>query len=398
MNQYVLLPLLAMDLFAFVGLMLFFFTGNSRVNIRYAVLLFVCYLFVDTLIVSLFTSSVSSFAVYVRMCRVVMLYAFFFVAIPEIFDFDYAFRFYSKVVYIVTIAIMVQYVLYFLFHYDLNLLIPGLRINYGSVYETSDSLMRAWHVGASIGLYRPCTFFLEPAHQAQYCLPWIAMALTRNPINDEKKWLHRIIFVSTGVVLTTSSLGIVGCALLWMYYIASITSTNSGKFRNVVVMISTLFAIVVFVVSQDGISQQVLERFLSLMSDEGSSTTLRLFRGIACFAQMDIPYKFFGCGYGNITEFLQEHNITTIYDKNLEVIAYMNGLSTVLCGLGILGLVSYIYMILGSSKDNKSGCRNILLFTLLIVMATSSVFHSATYFMLMSFLQAKKDKICLSKS
>lgn len=391
-NQYDLFPLMVMDVFAFLGVVAYFWGGERVVGVKPAVFWFVAYLVIDTLLISLLIDGVSSVGVYIRMCRIVVIYVFFFLVVPNLFDFDIGFQFYTKVVYLVSAVAIIQFVSFYAFKTDINLLIPGLKINYGNNL-TSDLLMRKWHDNASVGFYRPCSFFFEPAHHAQYCLLWLAIALAYNPSNHEKRWMYGMVLVSFGLITTTSSLGVVGCALLWMFDIAS-NLNKSNKSGRIFAILPFFLIMIVFVISQNSINQQLAGKAASLASGESASTSLRLFRGIACFNQMDILYKFFGCGYGNIGLFLQEHDIRTIYDYGVTITDYMNGASTILCSLGFVGLISYIYMMLDISVINKFGTRKALFLVLMIVMMSSAIFGSPTYFLLTTFMQTKSRRCC----
>ena len=69
-----------------------------------------------------------------------------------------------------------------------------------------------------IGLFRPTAFFLEPAHLAQYCLVGLIIVLfdKRDAVS-----LKIGLLITTGIVLTTSGMGISFCALIWAIKISS---------------------------------------------------------------------------------------------------------------------------------------------------------------------------------
>ena len=384
-----------MDIFALCGL-LYCIICNRIIKIKPVVYIYIIYIILDTVLVSTILKEVSQTDVTIRMLRVLVLYSFFYIFLPEIFDFDYGFKWYTKVVYLVTVLIVFQYFIYYIFRIDVNILIPGAKINYGS-YSTSTELMHSWHDNASIGYYRPCSVFLEPSYQAQYCLPWIAMAFVHKVKGKYSVWFRGIIFVSLGIVLTTSSLGIIGCGLIWVYYAFTIIKKNDNyKISRLLFFIPIVILLIAFIFTQDVIRQQISGKILSLASDKTSSATLRLFRGLACFTQFGFPYSIFGSGYGNIAEFLAEYNIKTVYDKGLIVIDYMNGASTLLCGLGVVGVIFYVLLLFSITKNSQKSYRNILILSLIILMTTSSLFDSAIYFVVATFIQRKENDIELT--
>lgn len=387
LNQYKIFPLLVMDTIAMIGILYFFVKGHRSIKKNIIMIFYIVYIIVNTLVWSTTLQGVTLAGIFVRMARVLVLYFFFFFMSSENFNFTFGFRVYTKIVYAVSILVIVQYAIYFITGMDISFLIPHVPLNYGS-YETSSDLMHAWHVTASVGVFRPCSFFLEPAYQAQYCLPWLAIAIFTEDKCMGKRPVWGQILVTIGICLTTSSIGILGCAILWIYYIVSSSlSKNNRQARKMLIIIPFLCIVVAFILTQSNISMQLLGRLAAIGSESGGSTTVRLFRGIACFRKMDIIHQLFGCGYGNLEQFLTQNAISTIYDEGLEVIDYMNAASTLLCSMGIVGAFLYLLAIGKFAFRNLNKRKISLLIALMILMCTSALFDAPIYFLIMLLLQ-----------
>ena len=63
------------------------------------------------------------------------------------------------------------------------------------------------------GLFRPSAFFMEPSHFTEYCV----MGLISLMLRDKKVVRFKTVFVSLGMILTTSGLGICMTIVLWFY-------------------------------------------------------------------------------------------------------------------------------------------------------------------------------------
>lgn len=61
-----------------------------------------------------------------------------------------------------------------------------------------------------LGLFRPSSFFLEPAHHCQYCILGLCCTLF-----DRKAINRKSIIISVGIILTTSGMGIIAMVVLW---------------------------------------------------------------------------------------------------------------------------------------------------------------------------------------
>lgn len=382
-----------MDVVALAGIIISVVSGHFKMKDNKILLIYVLYTIVDTFLQSVTLNSVIISDIVIRMIRVLILYFFFFGISRYIFDYEYAFKIYTILVYFISIAVIIQNIIFIVFGVDINLLIPNIPINYGNYRDTS-ALMHSWHLNASIGYFRPCTFFLEPAHQAQYCLPWLALAFFTGKFKQFKHSFVYLLLVTVGICFTTSSLGIFAAAILWLYYIVKSLMDKKGKFpKQAIIFIPILLAAIVMIFTQENVSNQVLSKFYSVGSAEGGSFSWRILRGIACFKEFGVINHIFGCGYGNVADFLIQNRIYTIYDSGLEVVDYMNGASRLLCSLGIVGFILYAFLIKSNLLYDFDSRKKSLFICFIIIMFTSSLFDSAIYFLMVMLFKHMKDNL-----
>lgn len=135
---------------------------------------------------------------------------------------------------IATVGILMQTLCYYLlgtrlFLCPTNLMDETVWMQYG--VETSDQLLRSI-------LYRPASFFLEPSMFAQYVVLGV-MYLRLSEVKDSKNF-RIAIFLSVGVIASTSGIGIATLIVIWLlsYW------TEIVKKKN---LLKGLFGIITFV-------------------------------------------------------------------------------------------------------------------------------------------------------
>lgn len=287
---------------------------------------------------------------------------------------------YEKIVIILSLITIFQFLLYTFTGRATMLLFPGLDLNYSTFNsteysaETLSRLSYGWY-------YRPCSLFLEPAHHAQYVMPWLFLEVLSIDTSEGRR-LANCIIVSIGLLLTASSLGVLGCTIAWLMAFIRWSSKMGRRalIRN--------FAFLCLVIVLAGVFYRVpaVQFYFNMKMKEltadnwgSNSFTMRMVRGFACFSKFSIPDKIFGCGYGNILQYLTTQNISTIYDARMGDLSYMNGAATLLCSYGIIGTIYYIYVFF-ARKFIFNWTYLGLICSMGIIMLTSAVFNTPTYY------------------
>ena len=304
-------------------------------------------------------------------------------------------KLYTYVVYIVSIMLLIQYVLYLVLDQGTMFLIPNMTLNYNNGINSSDFMSMTLGRISTGYYYRPCSVFVEPAYQVVYVLPWMALKM----FNKESKSMSRfdyimLLIVTSSLLLTTSTMGLIICLFLWCIFIVKAFRTGGKMRKRLCKLIPLIVIAVVWLTQQSGLITSITIKINSLSNiHEYSSLTLRLLRGFECYRQQNLFVQLFGCGYGNITQYFTNLQINTIYDGNITDIAYMNGLFTMLCSIGLFGsIILIMYLIKIVRRGN--GVVAILFICWCLIMIGSSSFDGDTYLLLIAFMTiCMKDNI-----
>ena len=118
---------------------------------------------------------------------------------------------------------VVQNIVYYLFHFHIQLVPTALLLPESSQWILGVETGRVGINGVMTELYRPSAFFLEPSHMFLYVFPILYIVLLSPGIN--KLRIKLSIFLSLGLILTTSGMGICITAFAWLLYFG----LNDGK-------------------------------------------------------------------------------------------------------------------------------------------------------------------------
>ena len=214
--------------------------------------------------------------------------------------------------------------------------------------------------------FRPSGLFLEPAHMAQYCLPFLLWQAF-DPLKSDNRFLFLFI-VSFGIVLTGSGMGVFGVvAILLAYCIKGLGKNALLIFAIVALTLVSLFAL------QTDFIQSVLERlFTANASGGGNAFEARIGNGMDIYYTKDIAEQLFGSGFGNVPA------------------SYTSGFEYVLNTLGIVGVVllagASIFVIARSETWGK-----LLILLYIVLMIGAQVFTAATFtfYYLLAYLSMK---------
>lgn len=207
-------------------------------------------------------------------------------------------------------------------HYLLGFHIPfvieplctsSVQIQYHSAIKT----------GTVLGMYRPCAFFLEPAQYTCCCVYGLLSVLCKDKINYKKA-----IFISVGMILTTSGMGIALTFGLWIwrYVLGSSRIGILKRLRNVF-GVFVLVAIAFLILSRFPFFNAAISRIF------GDSDTIGAFQG------RTLGWDKFFAGH-HYTEFIWGFG----YDAIPEM--YITGFMTILYAYGIVGYALLLFFFL----------------------------------------------------
>lgn len=133
------------------------------------------------------------------------------------------------------VALIIQYIGHYIFDTHIRYFITA--------FLNEDNVTSLNLTGMSNGRYRPSAFFLEPSHLAAYIIPVILILLFEN--KTDRKNINTALFLSIGIVLSTSGMGIVLVLLMWIvYYISVIGKGTKRSIINGLLFIASFVFIV----------------------------------------------------------------------------------------------------------------------------------------------------------
>jgi len=390
LNQYVLLVGSFLDLFMLISLT-WHLIGSRKLHIRNkTLLLYFVYALLVTLIMCSTYSGITASSLVLKIGRLSLIILVFYLLGSLYFDFDCAYSIYTKIVYIIIASVLIQYIMYVVVGTQTALIIPNTTLNYMS--KLSSNVI----IGNKLTgrFYRPSSYFIEAAHQAEYVIPWIGLSLYKEDKNNSVKNIIRTLGVTVVLCIGASFTALACCSLIWIVYIFHMLkkSNKSPKyFFLAIIMVLAIIAIVSYLLTIPSIQHQI-ERKVSSYNDidTTSSFTLRLLRGFYCFSDLDILHKVFGCGYNGYSYYYSHYGVVTRYIVDESHVSYMSGFFSALCDLGVVGICIYFSFLLPVAIKRTDGCSKILLFVLALLMICSDIFETPVYFIMLLFIISNK--------
>ena len=380
LNQYRFLGMSFMDVFNIFVFVFAMFKENWRIRINIAFLPYTIY----ALLVMVF--SMLQLPVYspILMLKNVASFGFLafnlFIAGRDYFDINKGYYYYGVIVKLCCAVAIVEFLVNLLISYRPVLVFPMLTLNYGGGMKGAELISLLKH---SYSNYRASAFFLEPAYLSEFCLPYLFLSLFNSEEKYDTKKIIEALFITLSIVLTTSTLGILGCVIAWLIYTIKILWTS--KRRKLILLIPVIIVAGYYMYSLDAVQNQLSSKIYSAQNlTMSTSLSLRLTRGWYCFNALDEIRKLIGMGYGCVSAFITEHHITTIIDREGIVNSYMNGISLMLCSLGIIGTLIYIIPFIGMILKNRNTYYLGVLW--IVLMLTSQSFDTAIYVIMFAFI------------
>ena len=127
---------------------------------------------------------------------------------------SYFFKYAVIIAILATVAVLFEYFTHYVLSRNLDLKFLEYLVKDDTIWDKNAEDIEGLDVSAYF--YRPSGFFLEPSHFFLYCFPLIAVCLLSSESNKRSK--RAAIFISIGVVLTTSGMGIASVIGLWLVY------------------------------------------------------------------------------------------------------------------------------------------------------------------------------------
>lgn len=385
LNNYLLLPVKFLYIVCVYGALLFLhFMSQERIRIARKAVLYAIYVVLFLMLYAILVNDVPFVSIINRTLYFILIFINFYVFAYQIWDYERCFDLYNKICLFVSVLVVIQFLLGHL-GMGIPLIPPGLTTN--TVGLTSSNVYRATQLMDR----RFSTFFLEPAHQAQYCLPCLALVLFSG-LNTAKKNMIPALILTAGLLTTTSMQGILGAGVIWFFYLIVMIKEEKIKgFRRLLLLVPLGAVAMYFLWTQPVLQEQFQKKIMSFNGGKvykGTSLYVRMFYGWDCFKEIGILQKIFGYGYSNSETYLLSSGIGLRF-TSIELIGYMSGISMMFCELGIVGVLLNFSLMLFPLLKKQHGKRDLriigLIVSVVVIMFTSAAFDSISSLLPLTF-------------
>ena len=271
-----------------------------------------------------------------------------------------------------SVFVILQSLVYFIFGY----FIPGfplnLQINDGGHIgrESYDAYLSYARIA---GYLKPNGFLCEPAHCAQCFFVALIMLFFYSKATY-KKLIPLVILISLAALLTMSTSAFLYVAISWILWLIKERRTNVLK----VIFILFLGGIILVVLYKWGAISKfasVINRFTNLFTGDKitDSTSLRIQKGMTIFKNLPLQNQIWGIGFGTYFAAYQY----SIISENVTMASneYMNSFSYIWVSSGIIGgiILLFSFLRLFCSRDILG---KMMIITLLTMSLGAAIYSS----------------------
>lgn len=287
--------------------------------------------------------------------------------VPYIFcDYKVVLKWLIKISTAATVYLIIQYIAYY---------ILSLRLT--NIFEIG--FLRAYVEGHGVvsdiyGMsqyFRPASFFVEPSYYGTYIVCTLTMYLYEKRKSFGRKETLYSLFLSIGVLMSTSTASIYLLVLLWCIYFCQ--NWKNPKFV-IVLLVIPLIIILALILNTQG--DNIYEFFGSfgdtlrytIEKPQLYGTSSRLGGSYTYISYLEGIQKFIGIGIGN-----GESYIAAITGEDY---VYMNSITLILFWCGYLGILVYAIFVIALIKNNKDKCSQMLILIFIIKGFSSAIFFN----------------------
>lgn len=219
-------------------------------------------------------------------------------------------------------------------------------------------------------MYRPPSIFAEPSHASYFMVPYLCYVLFCKPSPDSmlnKKRFREALFVTLGILFTTSGQGLTVLAACWGVWL--LRSSKKLNFKSIAVFV---IAFIFLLYNFD--FHPTINRVTT--TDEMNAVDARK-QGYILFEQLSETYKFFGTGFGN-------------YDDHI----YYSSFAEILFCTGYIGLFLVLLLFLRPLWKGYMFQKTLAISCILLM--TGGGIYTASYLCLYLplLLYKEKDQKC----
>ena len=215
---------------------------------------------------------------------------------------------------------------------------------------------------------RPMSCFIEPQAYATFMIPAIFFLL------NDKKMIWALI-ATICILLSTSSLGILMCAVMWLFVLFD--SDLSLQIKIGIVVLGIVFLVVAL---QSNISQFAFNKIKNI----DISSDARLSQGFIIYSQMPIGDQVLGIGKRSLVDYILNNNIY------VGKWSYVTTIAGFLFYFGLAGIFSFGIFVAGQIKKKDFMIREFIVLLVAISFGQTILFN--VYFVLFYVLLFCLDK------
>lgn len=241
---------------------------------------------------------------------------------------------------------------------------------------------------------RSSSFFLEPAHFAQYILPYYCVVVYNTLKNKKCSW--EFLILTAVLFLLQSGCGYVGMLAIFVsvLFIKGLVAYKV-KIAMIAALVSGFFVVVYFFINNPIIVELIsrLDEVTSLEVDAfgHQSGFLRIWRGYFIYGVLGPVYKLFGVGIGSLDYVA---NLLYIPGSRYEG-SFMNGIQTLLVTGGIIGTSLFFRFIFKMYKSSSYEGRLILICMVSIFFIEHMLFTPKMFLFILIAIAVVDDNSCL---
>lgn len=231
---------------------------------------------------------------------------------------------------------------------------------------------------------RPVAFFTEPAMVIAFLTPVLLFA-------QQNKEYFVAIVVSTAILLTGSTSGVVALLIMWGYYLLNIKLSKTVKFLMIVLSVAAVFAFI----NMDIFSSSVEKINYELSGDSGNMS-MRMLRGWWLYAVLDTRSQLFGISDYDIISYVSSYAPELMLQTRTETAFYLNTAQRILILTGAVGAVIYIWMLIKLWISTNKVVKPYLVYVIVSMFFASNFYINGLFGMqfivLLSYLTKFEEK------
>ena len=308
----------------------------------------------------------------INMIEYVTMFLCVFIVCSPPFDEDKLYKYWKIAGVIFTAGIVYHVVQIYVFKQNVS----AITIIPGYVLRPEDSFDQL----------RPSSFFAEPAAFTISMFPLLFLSLKRNDL----MWAF---FCSFSILLSTSTVGVILSAVLWVATIMKNDFSVKKKFSVVlvVVLIAWMFTnMEIFNVTQS--------KFLAVM--EGESTFgSRVLTGFELVKNLSFSDLFFGTRYNDVGNFISDNLEDFVgcdslikYWKSQRL--FLNTFSRLIFQYGIAGLILFLVPLIHFFCQRTYGATALIIMMLVAIFGQTMLLNAYFFSLTMVFLLYENDFSC----